>query len=92
MKNRKDYGGYARTKNTLIMLRIILEHGIIQRREICKILDVSDRQILKYVNDLRECGINVKSKTGVYGGYYIDDWECPICNSKLFTKKENELK
>lgn len=68
--------------NTIKLLKIILEHGIIQRKEICKKINVSDRQILRYVHDLRKAGIDVKSKTGQLGGYYIDNWECPICNSK----------
>lgn len=87
MDAMKEHAGYARTKNTIKLLKIILDHGIIKSNEICKILNVTERQILKYVKDLRECGINVKSKTGANGGYYIDDWECPICNNKLYIKK-----
>lgn len=91
MQTKKGYGGFGRSQNTLKLLKLILEHGIIQRRDICKVLNVTDRQILKYVKDLRQCGINVKSKRGAHGGYYIDDWECPICNNKLYIRrKENE--
>ena len=89
MNTREEHAGYGRTKNTLKLLKIILDHGVIQRKDICNMLNVTDRQILKYVNDLRECGINVKSKVGPHGGYYIDDWRCPICNNKTYIKSED---
>lgn len=88
MDAMKEHAGYARTRNTLKLLKIILDHGIISSKYISSMLNITERQILKYVSDLRKCGINVKSKVGPGGGYYIDDWKCPVCNNKTYIKPE----
>ncbi len=56
MDAMKEHAGYARTKNTLKLLKIILDHGIIKSNEICKILNVTERQILKV---LYKCHLTV---------------------------------
>lgn len=85
MKHNKK--GHNKVKHSLLILKLIMEHGVIKSHEISRILDISERQILKYVIDLRECGFDIQSKTGVNGGYFLVTCKCPLCNNDIEPNK-----
>lgn len=77
----------GKVENAFKMLLLIKEHGILKCEEISKMLNVTDRQVQKYAADMRKAGINIKSKSGNKGGYYIE--KCPICNKNIINIKED---
>lgn len=73
----------GRVSGALEMLSELMKHDICRIDELSKKLNVSDRQIRTYYNDLKVAGINVKSKTGINGGYYLVKDSCPLCKQKI---------
>ena len=67
--------------NAFKILTLLKKNGNMQISELIKELSVEERQVRRYVNSLRNAGIDIKSNTGIYGGYYIDI--CPFCGGKL---------
>ena len=78
----------GKVENAFKMLMLIKEHGILKCEELSKILNVTERQVQKYVWDMRKAGINIKSKSGTKGGYYIE--ECPFCNKNIINIGEDK--
>lgn len=66
-------------KNCFTVLKLLHENELIQCTELSYKLKVSDKQIRRYINSLRAAGINIKSKSGKTGGYYVEDNVCPLC-------------
>ena len=54
------------------MMLLIQSKGRMKCSELADILEVSERQIQKYKQDLEQAGIFITSKPGIYGGYEID--------------------
>lgn len=77
----------SKIENAFKILFLLREHGMLTSNEISKILGVTERQIQKYVSDMRKAGINIKSKLGSTGGYWIE--ECPFCKEKIVNLKED---
>lgn len=68
------------------MMFLIQSKGRIKCSELADILEVSERQIQKYKQDLEQAGIFINSKAGKYGGYELDNSNM-ISNASL-TEKE----
>ena len=68
-------------KNCFTLLRLLHENELMQCAELSYKLKVSDKQIRRYVYSLRAAGVDIKSKAGKTGGYYIENNECPLCHN-----------
>lgn len=75
----------SKVANMLNMLHILKDKDIHSISSLAKKLEVSERMIRQYKSELEQAGIYLKSYTGKYGGYKIDD------NNNFF-KIENEVK
>ena len=65
--------------NAIKIIRILYNRQIIINREyLSKELNCSEKQVMRYVKELRNSGVNIKSKSGPTGGYYLE--ECPFCS------------
>ena len=69
----------------LNMLRILKDRNIHSISSLAERLEVSERMIRQYKLELEQAGIYLKSYTGKFGGYQLDE------NSN-FLKIENEVK
>ncbi|MDK0695876.1 HTH domain-containing protein [Clostridium perfringens] len=76
----------SKVENAFKMLFLLREYGMLTSNELGKRLGVTERQIQKYVHDMRKAGINIKSKLGNTGGYWIE--ECPFCKENIVNLKE----
>ena len=74
-----------RVANMLNMLQILKDKNIHSIASLAQKLEVSERMIRQYKSELEQAGIYLKSYTGKYGGYKIDD------NNNFF-KIENKVK
>ena len=61
----------GQVENTIKMAILLQSRGKMKGFELAQELGVSERQILKYKNNLDDAGIWIESKTGAYGGYSI---------------------
>ena len=75
----------SKIANMLNMLQILKDKKIHSISSLSKELEVSDRMIRQYKNELEEAGIYLKSYTGKYGGYQLYE------NSNFLSIK-NEVK
>lgn len=75
----------SKVANMLNMLQILKDKDMHSISSLAKKLEVSERMIRQYKLELEQAGIYLKSYTGKYGGYKIDD------NNDFF-KIENEVK
>lgn len=73
----------AKVEGALYVLKALLSGDIIKNCDLAIELDCSERQIRGYMNNLRAIGIDVKSKTGSSGGYYLNADKCPLCKSSI---------
>lgn len=67
--------------NAFKILTLLKQNGNMQISELIKELSVEERQVRRYVNSLRNAGIDIKSSTGIHGGYHIE--KCPFCGKEL---------
>ena len=58
--------------NALNMLILLKSRGKMKAKELADILEVKERTIRRYKEDLMQAGIYIMSEGGKYGGYYID--------------------
>ena len=75
----------SKVANMLNMLQILKDKDIHSISSLAQKLEVSERMIRQYKSELEQAGIYLKSYTGKYGGYKIDD-------NNSFFKIENEVK
>ncbi len=75
----------SKIANMLNMLQILKDKKIHSISNLSQELEVSERMIRQYKQELEQAGIYLKSFTGKYGGYQLD-----INNN--FLKIENEVK
>lgn len=57
----------------LNMIQILEDKKIHSIKELALRLEVSERMIRVYKNELEQAGIYINSKKGIYGGYLLDD-------------------
>ena len=75
----------SKISNMLNMLRMLKDGRIHSITSLAKKLEVSERMIRQYKLELEQAGIYLKSYTGKYGGYKLDE------NSD-FLRTDNEIK
>lgn len=75
----------SKVANMLNMLQILKDRNIHSISSLSERLEVSERMIRQYKLELEQSGIYLKSYTGKFGGYQLDE------NSN-FLKIENEVK
>ena len=75
----------SKVANMLNMLRILKDRNIHSISSLAEKLEVSERMIRQYKLELEQAGIYLKSYTGKFGGYQLDE------NSN-FLKIKNEVK
>ena len=75
----------SKISNMLNMLRMLKDRKIHSITSLAKKLEVSERMIRQYKLELEQAGIYLKSYTGKYGGYKLDE------NSD-FLRTDNEIK
>lgn len=75
----------SKVANMLNMLQILKDKNIHSISSLAERLEVSERMIRQYKLELEQAGIYLKSYTGKFGGYQLDE------NSN-FLKIENEVK
>ena len=56
----------------LLLMIKMLENDQIKTKDIAAELGVSQRMIRKYVKDIKEAGMDIESRPGPTGGYYIE--------------------
>ncbi|EQF29840.1 transcriptional regulator family protein [Clostridioides difficile CD160] len=64
--------------NAFKIIMLLKENKILKTSEISNKLNISERQVKEYAHQLRLAGIDIKSRPGSAGGYYIE--QCPFCN------------
>lgn len=67
--------------NAFRAIIIIHKKGKVTNEELANELNVSKKQITRYIKAMKQAGIDVKSKCGPSGGYTLD--ECPFCSKIL---------
>lgn len=77
-----NYKSNSNVEHCFKLLMYLHEYGITKCCEFSKMFNVSDKQIRRYVYALRASGINIVSKGGKNGGYYLDSNECPLCKKE----------
>ena len=91
MKNDKFYKTetgvikMSKVANMLNMLQILKDRNIHSISSLAERLEVSERMIRQYKLELEQAGIYLKSYTGKFGGYQLDE-------NNNFLKIENEVK
>ena len=75
----------SKVANMLNMLQILKDNKIHSIYELSMELEVSERMIRQYKTELEQAGIYLKSYTGKYGGYKLEE-------NNNFLKIKNEIK
>ena len=75
----------SKVANMLNMLQILKDRNIHSISSLAERLEVSERMIRQYKLELERAGIYLKSYTGKFGGYQLDE-------NNNFLKIENEVK
>ena len=75
----------SKIANMLNMVQILKDENIHSIKSLAQKLEVSERMIRKYKQELEQAGIYINSITGKYGGYQID-------KENNFLKLENIVK
>ena len=75
----------SKVANMLNMLQILKDNKIHSISELSMELEVSERMIRQYKTELEQAGIYLKSYTGKYGGYKLEE-------NNNFLKIKNEIK
>lgn len=69
-------------KHCFLIIQYLHKYDILKAYVLAEKLDVSTKQINRYVRTLREAGVYIDSKSGKNGGYFLKDDKCPLCNKK----------
>lgn len=56
--------------NCLKMIKLLESHCY-KMHELARFLGVSERQVREYKKEIKQAGIDIRSRYGRYGGYYI---------------------
>lgn len=71
----------------LKILITLLQYEKISAEDLAIKFNISRRQLMRYIRDLRKAGIDIISKPGVNGGYSINHKHCPICKNSIEFKE-----
>ena len=63
----------SKTSQCIELLKILYSRSrIVSVRELADILETNVRNIPEYINELRDCGYNIRTVHGRYGGYLLE--------------------
>lgn len=62
----------AYVTNALKMLIMLEENGIMKISELAEKLNITDRMVRKYYQDIKTAGVDIRSKRGIDGGYWLE--------------------
>ncbi|MGN1400970.1 MAG: helix-turn-helix transcriptional regulator [Bacillus sp. (in: firmicutes)] len=73
-KRTEQRGGAAmsHTSNCIKMWMILNSRGLVKGKELAEILEVKERMVRKYKEDLEMAGVHIGTKPGRHGGYYLE--------------------
>lgn len=63
----------SKVGNALKMLMILQSRGKMKAKDLAREIEVSEREIRRYKDDLMQAGIYIESDAGKYGGYSIEN-------------------
>ena len=79
----------SKISNVIEVMNYLKINGIVKAQELADLLEIAPRQVRVYISDLKKSGLNIKSKGGKDGGYYLDiNEEIPefnLTNEEAFT-------
>lgn len=65
----------SKFSNLLDMIILLKSRGKMKCKDIAEELEVDERQVRKYKQDLELAGVNITSTTGIDGGYRLDGYD-----------------
>lgn len=54
------------------LLELLSTHDVMNKNELAELLEINPRNIIEYIKTLQDCGYDIESKKGVYGGYHLN--------------------
>lgn len=61
----------GKVSNAIHLLEILMDGRKYELQELADLLEVTPRMIRSYKEDLEQCGIDIETIRGRYGGYYL---------------------
>jgi predicted DNA-binding transcriptional regulator YafY len=80
----------SKTENCLKMLQILNRHQLMKISEMAAELETSPRNVIEYRKELELIGYDIKSVSGRYGGYYLED-TCLLPSPELTEEEKQAL-
>lgn len=80
-----------KTMLCLEILQLLSAKNVMSKNEIADILEINPRNVIEYIKTLQDCGYNIESVRGIYGGYYLNK-DCVLPALKLSQKEVDLLK
>ncbi|MDE7384756.1 MAG: WYL domain-containing protein [Anaeroplasmataceae bacterium] len=54
------------------ILQLLSAKNIMSKNEIAEVLEINPRNVIEYIKTLQNCGYDIESVRGVYGGYHLN--------------------
>ncbi|MDE7213880.1 MAG: HTH domain-containing protein, partial [Anaeroplasmataceae bacterium] len=54
------------------ILQLLSAKNIMSKNEIAEALEINPRNVIEYIKTLQNCGYDIESVRGVYGGYHLN--------------------
>lgn len=71
------------------ILQLLSAKNIMSKNELADMLEINPRNIIEYIKTLQDCGFDIESYRGIYGGYHLNkDSLLPVVK---LTKREVEV-
>ena len=80
-----------KTMLCLEILQLLSAKSIMSKNELAEILETNPRNIIEYIRTLEDCGYDIESIRGVYGGYHLNK-DSLLPSSKLSQKEVDVIK
>ena len=85
-------GGYMnKTLLCIEILQLLSAKNIMSKNELAETLEINPRNIIEYIKTLQDCGFDIESVRGVYGGYHLNK-DSLLPTVKLTQKEVDVLK
>lgn len=81
--NKKQEETSPSIATALKILITLLQYEKISAEDLAIKFNISRRQLMRYIRDIRKAGINIDAKPGPRGGYTISHKCCPICKHSI---------
>lgn len=54
------------------ILQLLSAKNIMSKNEIAEVLEINPRNVIEYIKTLQNCGYDIESVRGIYGGYHLN--------------------